>query len=35
MSPTVDVLLTAGSFLLVFGLALAIRIGFRRGGGGR
>jgi hypothetical protein len=35
MSPTVDVALTVGSFLLIFCLALAIRIGFRRGGGGR
>lgn len=34
MSPRVDVLLTLGSFLLIFGLALAIRIGFRRRGGG-
>jgi hypothetical protein len=33
MSPSIDVLLTLGSFSLIFCLALAIRIGFRRRGG--
>ncbi len=35
MTPGVDVLLTVGSFLLIWFLALGIKLGFRRRGGGR
>jgi len=35
VSPRVDVLLTLGSFILIWCVAVGIKISFRRRGGGR